>query len=235
MGNLWFSGIFVLIVAGVVIYLAATTSLLRDRLIPQLSSNKQTFSLARTQMAWWFIVVLGSYLFLWARGFDPLNSLTNQVAVLLGISLATAGGGAAVDNIQDTPEDAVNDALKQLGLTNYDDVKALQADIAVLVKTPNPTPAQVADLNNKQNILKTYEDKTKPFETQDFFHDLVTDVDGITLHRLQALVWTVVFGAVFVWKVATSHSMPTFDDGMLALMGISGAGYVGFKYNETQY
>lgn len=228
------------VVALVVMFLGYITPMLRDQLVPQLPWREQTFSLARSQMAWWFITVLGCYLYLWLHdAADPLGILNGQAVVLLGISAATAGGAAAVDDNQDTPEDALNDAMRQLGLNSYEDVVVLRKQIAnlgaALAKDSGNTVAQ-STLNAKQLLLTTYEQKVAPFKTRGWLSDMVTDVNGATLHRLQAVVWTLVFGAVFVFEsVKSGHSMPVLDDGMLALMGVSGAGYVGFKYNETQY
>ncbi len=71
--------------------------------------------------------------------------------------------------------------------------------------------------------------------TQGWFRDLTSDVDGTALHRFQALVWTAVLGVIFIYQSYSSHIMPQFSDNLLALMGVSNAGYVGFKINETQY
>jgi hypothetical protein len=44
-------------------------------------------------------------------------------------------------------------------------------------------------------------------------------------------------GGVFVWEVYTEpgNALPKLDPNLLTLMGISNAGYVGFKINETNY
>lgn len=232
-------GAFVVGVAILVLVLGYATAMLRDQLIPQLPPSAQTFSLSRVQMAWWLIIILGSYVFLGATGNGAFHILNAQAALLLGLSVATSGGSAAVDAARDTPEDMTNRALQQLGLNSYDDVVALRDTIPALqalAKHPGPQrAAALAKLNNANNVLKTYDEKTAKFRTKNFFADMVTDIDGTALHRLQALVWTFVFGLVFVLSVCRHKQLPVFDQGMLALMGISSAGYVGFKYNETQY
>ena len=53
------------------------------------------------------------------------------------------------------------------------------------------------------------------------------------MHRLQVLLWTFVLGVVFVASVAHVLSMPEFNTTLLALMGISGATYLGFKMPTT--
>ena len=56
--------------------------------------------------------------------------------------------------------------------------------------------------------------------------------DGDSLHRLQMLIWTVVLGAIFVYSVLQNLVMPEFSNEALALMGLSGGTYVGFKLKE---
>jgi hypothetical protein len=50
------------------------------------------------------------------------------------------------------------------------------------------------------------------------------------LHRVQMVIVTLSFGAIFLWNAATLLTMPEFSATMLALMGISSATYVGFKF-----
>ena len=78
-----------------------------------------------------------------------------------------------------------------------------------------------------------YEDHIRPFVSQGWFRDITTDLNGTALHRLQTFCWTVALGAVFLISVYRELSMPDFNGTLLALMGISGAGYVGFKIPES--
>jgi hypothetical protein len=248
--------VLVAFVAVLLLWLGKTSALLKDQLIPQIPAAQQTFSLARSQMAWWFIIILGGFLYVFlvqALGPHPdftailANIITPQAVALMGISAVTAGGGAWVDAAQDTPEDSLNDGLKLLGLCNIQDVAALRQDIASLTaqlqampQNPVPLPpdmvAKLQDtLRDKQLLLQNYQDRTAPFCSQGWFRDMTSDVDGTALHRLQALVWTILLGVIFVFLIAKTSRIPQLDDNLLALMGISSAGYVGFKYNETQY
>jgi len=63
---------------------------------------------------------------------------------------------------------------------------------------------------------------------------LLTDVNGISFHRLQILVWMVVFWALFLSSVFGKLTMMDFDTTQLALMGISSTTYLGFKFGEKQ-
>jgi len=67
-----------------------------------------------------------------------------------------------------------------------------------------------------------------------FFHDLLSDVNGITIQRFQMLVMTVALGIMFLVRVATRLTMPEFDASLLALLGISAGTYIGLKIPEDQ-
>jgi hypothetical protein len=67
-----------------------------------------------------------------------------------------------------------------------------------------------------------------------FLMDLLTDVNGVTLHRFQMLIWMIVLGVIYLVAVAQSHTLPAFDDKLLTLLGISSGVYVGFKIPEQQ-
>jgi hypothetical protein len=66
-------------------------------------TGPRPFSLARTQAAWWFFVVLGSYLFIGIVLGDFTSSINSQVVLLLAISGATALGATTVDMVKDRP------------------------------------------------------------------------------------------------------------------------------------
>ena len=64
-------------------------------------------------------------------------------------------------------------------------------------------------------------------------HDLLQDANGWSLHRVQIFIWTSILAVLFVVGVYRDLAMPQFSDTLLALMGISGGVYVGFKLPEV--
>ena len=62
--------------------------------------------------------------------------------------------------------------------------------------------------------------------------DILSDANGVALHRFQMVAWTFVLGLVFLYLVYFTFAMPQFSAELLALMGISGGAYLGFKYPE---
>ena len=114
---------------------------------------------------------------------------------------------------------------------------ALRARIAELkaVQIIQGPPAD-AELQAKQSRLSGIDaqlaQSVPPATTKGFINDLLHDGDGVSFHRFQMVVWTMVLGIVFVWSVYRTIAMPEFDPSLLTLMGISAGTYVGFKFPE---
>jgi hypothetical protein len=65
-----------------------------------------------------------------------------------------------------------------------------------------------------------------------FLADLLDDGSGISFHRFQMFVWTVVLGVIFCVSIYRKLAMPDFNATLLGLMGISSGTYLGFKFPE---
>jgi hypothetical protein len=70
-------------------------------------------------------------------------------------------------------------------------------------------------------------------ETHGFLNDIMSDENGISVHRFQAVTFNVIFGLIFIANFAKSGSFIELDTTELALMGVSSATYVGLKINEN--
>jgi len=71
-------------------------------------------------------------------------------------------------------------------------------------------------------------------KSEGFLHDVMSDPTGVSLHRFQMFVWTLVLGVIFVGSVYKNLEMPEFSATLLGLMGISSGTYLGFKVPEKQ-
>lgn len=67
-----------------------------------------------------------------------------------------------------------------------------------------------------------------------FLEDILTDKDGLSVHRFQMFVWTIVLGIVFVISVVQDLVMPEFSATLLGLMGISSATFIAPKLKADQ-
>lgn len=86
---------------------------LRDVLKDSSKRNKNHFSLARMQMAWWFFIIVGSFLYIYVRTGDFTNVVNPQAWVLLGISATTGVSAALIDNQKDNNNDQVKSTKKE--------------------------------------------------------------------------------------------------------------------------
>jgi hypothetical protein len=230
--------------SGFVLYLvygnARKRSTLRDNLLPQLDVARQPYSLARWQMAFWFTLIFTSFVFLFVLLWDT-NTVSTQALSFMGISGVTALASVSIDAYKDSPADAANRGLQALGLNSCEDVArvkqeiaARQTELAALPPAAEKRRIQLhTEIEDRNTVLRMYEDHIRPFVSQGWFRDITTDLNGTALHRLQTFCWTVALGAVFLISVYRELSMPDFNGTLLALMGISGAGYVGFKIPES--
>lgn len=172
--RIWVIGLSLVAVLGGTIMWGWRTGMLRDR-TPTEADPNPPFSLGRSQMAFWFLLTLGGYLYIWLVTNQSLNVFNQDALVLLGVSGAT---GLAAMTIGD--------------------------DAAAPLRS-----------------------------SKGYWTDILSDADSVVLHRLQMVAWTAVLGLLFGWSVLSGYVFPTFGTTLLALSGIAGATYVGFKTKEA--
>lgn len=230
--------------------LAGTTNLLRDdiQVIGERvnGANKKNgkrrrlppYSLGRWQMAFWFFLIITSFVFIFVITWQ-VNTVTEQALALMGISAATALGAIAVDaNKSDDTQAALQEAAKQYPVlkTEQADLEKRIAELRAKAVDKIISDAEAVELEQKAARLKEVKKQIKSLSTvsQGFLNDVLTDVHGYNFHRLQIFIWTIVLGFIFLHGVYNRLAMPTFSAALLALLGISGATYIGFKIPEQQ-
>ncbi len=67
-----------------------------------------------------------------------------------------------------------------------------------------------------------------------FLWDILSDNDGISIHRLQNVLFTLLLMIDFIIRVLSDCKMPEFQDTLLILSGVSAGGYLGVKINENK-
>lgn len=88
------------------------------------------------------------------------------------------------------------------------------------------------DKNELNDNRPRYQNKP----SQGFFIDILSDGDGISLHRFQNFTWTVIAMIIYLYKVSevqTGCQLPELSDTLLALTGISSATYLVLKTKEN--
>src|SRR5581483_10540852 len=201
---------------------AIKTSILRDGTPdPQApAGSKGTYSLARTQAAWWLFVILASYMIIGVATGDFLTSINGTAVVLLGIGAGTALGGAAVDVSKDTPK-------------NRAATTAAKEKVSALAAGAPEGAASMADEQGREARAAAQSQYMKLMGvSESFLKDILSDANGVSFHRFQMVAWTLVLSAVFVEQVYENMAMPTFGPVLLGLLGLSAGTYVGLKIPE---
>ena len=185
------------------------------------------YSMARTQMAFWFVLVTTAYLAIWMITGDAYGVITTQALFLIGLGAGTALAAGMVETsgrkeqaAGATTKAALDTEWRALAAQKFSrgpgvDTRAIDAEM----QRVEATGAAVAP------------DAPR---SKGFFHDILTEKDEPALHRYQHFVWTLIIGAVFVVGAYQTLALPELDSTMLLLMGISAATYVGFKTRENQ-
>jgi hypothetical protein len=225
----------------VLITMARKSELLRDRGIDVVAigiANNPAlnpYSLGRFQLAFWFSLVITSFLFVWLIT-GASDIITPSILALIGISAGTSISGAVIDNSK-------SQELLTQTLALQAEQKELIERIPTLESEINQNPANKSDLATelsikKARLLQVPVDITKnvailtPKASKGFLKDILSDTNGVSFHRLQMFVWTIVLGLLFLYSVWARLSMPEFSATLLALQGLTAGTYLGFKIPE---
>ncbi len=233
--RVWFA-FWLLIFGGLAVgfvILARRSDLLRDPVEAPYGA-RSPYSLSRAQAAWWFFLILASYLLIGMVTGDFLTSPTGTVLVLLGISAGTAAGSAFIDSSKSSRVSDARDVARAKIL--WGDIEKLSADVTALESVVNESgdPAKAQELADKAALLEEKRSVYRKLTNQSegILLDLLSDSSGVNFHRFQAAAWTAVLGIIFACHVYRDLAMPQFDETLLGLMGISSGTYLGLKIPE---
>ena len=236
---------FLAAVVIVVIWAARRTDMLRDG--PRVGDTLQSYSLARVQMAWWFVMIVVAFAYLWIIMGDR-DTIPPSLLGLMGISAVTAITSAALSSrsasraesarkLLDAEREAIDATIARVDAEIQDTTMRMTAATSAGLSTDELVSLK-ADLlkiraareADRTKLVREIAGVTTSYRSSGFWSDLVTDDRGaVALDRLQIVVWTAVLGGVFAWTVAWELTMPEFNATLLALMGISSGTYIGFK------
>lgn len=221
----------------VTIWLCLNSTIARDGdngLVP-VQKSLRPYSLGRVQMAVWSVLIVSSFVFIFIVTFG-MDSINSESFILLGISSATALGSVAVNQIsipalpaaQQAQLTAATTRLKTLNLETAADVDRLYEEYKPIknVRNKNQDEKSIADR------WHDYLEAIKPYRSAGFA-DLICDANGPTIHRWQAVIWTVVLAGIYAANTYLALETPTFGTNLLTLMGITSGTYLGFKIKEA--
>jgi hypothetical protein len=188
-------------------------------------SENGYYSLGKSQMAFWGLLVVLTFVGIWFLT-GTMERIPDQVLILLGISGATGLSAKVIgENKKSTAKSNREARLAELGEKQK---ILLEEKVAASDKLPQGKQNLLTEINNEIDELS----KTAAIEIPNFWKDICDDGNGMSFHRLQVVIWTVVLGIVFVRTVSQVISMPEFSETLLILLGISNGTYLGFKIPE---
>lgn len=200
------------------------------------NKDRKPYSLARCQMAFWFLLVIGSFFYIWLIT-GALDIITTEILALIGIGAGTALGAAAIDRgNRETVKTGIESKREEISkleleIAELDSrIKASPPDLSVLEVDKKTKYEKLQNLRRKlENCEKTFDNGSKGF-----LKDVLSGNEGVSFHRFQIFIWTLVLGIIFIISVWTRLSMPEFGATLLALLGISAGTYLGFKIPENE-
>ena len=224
----WAGVIFLGVLVVGFLILAVKSNIVRDP--ADLGADFGSFSLARSQMAWWLFIVVGSYGYIFAITGD-IDTITQGVLVLIGISAGAGLGAMVMDGNKQTQRKTLETEQATLA-TEITQLTAQIAGAPVNVDQLKATLAQKqARAAEIPALLKNLPEPTA--KSRGFLLDILSDDSGVNFHRFQMAVWTLVVGIIFVHEVWSNLAMPDFSATLLGLMGISSGTYLGFKIPDS--
>jgi hypothetical protein len=186
-------------------------------------------------MAWWLFFIVSAFLFIWLA-VGNFDSLTSSTVILFGISVGTAIASKGVSSAkQSTAQELIaqKTALQQqVGQLQQSIAKAPGAPDPNLVATTQDLTARRVQLNRTEAQLNQLTVPASEAKSQGLLTDIMSDENGISIHRFQMIAWTLILTIIFVREVYSNLSMPQFSDTLLTLMGISSGTYVALKVPE---
>ena len=193
--------IALIILTGIMVWVSKKSSMLRNeifsdenfcKLAKGIKNPRPAFSLGRTQLAFWTVIIVSSFL----RAVLCEDSLCDfKVPEISNVNLALLGIAAGTTLV-----------------------------------------SKVIDTSQKENQGAAISQQDYP--SKGFLTDIISDEKGVSIHRLQNVVWTLVVGFIYITYVACHcNQMPDehiITPQLLALMGVSTSAYLGLKLNENK-
>ena len=198
--------LFIVLVIGF-FKIARNSTILRDPVLDPATPNALgAYSLAKVQGASWFFIITASYLLIGIVTGDFSNSINSTALILLGIGAGTVVGSAAID------------ASK---------IEQRKTDLATEKGNLTAAAANSPAAQNAQAKIDALSGKSV-----NFLQDILSDGNGVNFHRFQLAAWTLVLSIIFIKEVYVDLAMPTFNQTLMGLIGLSAGTYLGLKIPE---
>lgn len=218
------------IVFGIILYVGLKTDVLRES-IPNFEMKNRPFSLGRTQLWIWTLIVCPIFILFWGYNASHIIDLNTTAVILLGIPAGVAVTSNVISSSQSSnmnKDDHVESQVVTGAIKNRKKTQIANAEIVATraegatagIKSAAATPATTAP---DPVVLKMHH------ESKSFFIDLITGDDGqLSLGRLQQLIFTMAFLVIYISSFFSVEmgKLPEFGTEVFALMGISSGTYL---------
>ncbi len=145
--------------------------------------------------------------------------------MLMGISGATALGSVVIG--ENKKAVTIADKKKDLATLQESERHLDELKTNASGETLQDLEDRLGQVSEKINLLPKNLSSPK---SKGFFSDICDGGNGMSFPRLQAVLWTVILGIIFVVSITTKISMPEFPQNLLLLLGVSNLTYIGFKF-----
>lgn len=174
------AGLAIAVLVGV-LPAALHTAIVRDNVLPQIPWRQRPFSLGNCQMAFWFVLIFVSFVFLWMLLWD-YNTITEGALTLMGIAAATGLGAAAANTTNADALKKADQTLREAGFNSRRDITALvaQLDDALAKKIDKEQELRRVgnqDVSHAQQLtgeLKILDENINKWQTRKSIYDTVT-------------------------------------------------------------
>lgn len=93
--------------------------------------------------------------------------------------------------------------------------------------------ANFIDKKDERKALQNNKKRHQETESKGFFSDILSDETSLSIHRFQQVLFNIVIGGFFIYKVCESFVFPDIDSMIMILLGISNATYLTVKSTEN--
>jgi hypothetical protein len=174
--------------------------------------SKLAYSFSKSQLVFWTLIILSSFVYIWALT-DDFNPINTTALILLGISSATSAAGSIINDRQEVAATST-------------------PETEVTVTTPTTEVVTTrTEIPQVQSVVAFLESR---LTNNGFFKDILSDNEGISIHRVQSFGFNIIYGIIFLKSVVLDYTMPTFGEVELLLLGISNGTYAFLKSSETK-
>jgi len=227
----WAGANFIISAVGIAGFMVSLGTITYRHPLGILISDRNLMSLSRFQMALWTVIILGGYLTIVMGRLkggveDPLLvGMHWQLWALMGISTASLIGSPMALDTKKDQEPREGTVAKVAGESEEEAKEIEKNREGVLYKNPSISDASFSDI---------------------FEGDEVQNTKYLDLAKVQMFLFTIVAAGVYavtLWQTlrlakdapAGIEQMPMVSDGLVALLGISHAGYLTSKrINHTK-